>query len=131
MKNMSDPSLSDQATNPDQSVVASEQTQPLTSTNVQGSAMLDAQVAAGNQPEGDPIAYPIATNFSGGTATGDAKTAGASTVMGPYSTNEQSSEKGSVNLHNNPDVPNAQMQGTLPNTDPIGMPIDPETNLRE
>ncbi len=129
---MSDPSLSDQATNPDQSVVASEQAQPLTSTNVQGSAMLDAQVAArGNQPEGDPTAYPIATNFSGATATGDAKTAGASGVMGSFSTNEQSAEKGSVNLQNNPDVPNAQMQGTLPNTDPIGMPINPETNLPE
>lgn len=129
---MSDPSLSDQATTPDQSVVASEQAQPLTSTNVQGSAMLDAQVAAGeNQPEGDPIAYPIATNFSGATATGDSKTAGASGVMGSFSTDEPSSEKGSVNLQNNPDVPNAQMQGTLPNTDPIGMPIDPETNLPE
>ena len=129
---MSDPSLSDQATTPDQSVVASEQAQPLTSTNVQGSAMLDAQVAArGNQPEGDPIAYLIATNFSGATATGDSKTAGASGVMGSFSTDEPSSEKGSVNLQNNPDVPNAQMQGTLPNTDPIGMPIDPETNLPE
>jgi len=37
---MNDPSLSDQATTPDQSVVASEQAQPLTDTNVAGSAML-------------------------------------------------------------------------------------------
>lgn len=129
---MNDPSLSDPATTPDKSVVASEQAQPLTSSNVQGSAMLDANIAAGeNQPEGDPTNFPIATNFSKATATGDPKTAGASTVIGPYSTDEQSSDKGYVNLQNNPDVPNDQMQGTLPNTDPIGMPIDPETNLRE
>ena len=128
---MNDPSLSDQATSPDQSVVASQQDQPHSSSNVAGSAMLDAQATAGNQPEGEPITEAIATNFSGGAATGDAKTAEASSVMGPYSTDQQSSEKGSVNLQNNPDVPNAQMQGTLPITDPIGMPIDPETNLQE
>jgi hypothetical protein len=132
IKNMNDPSLSDSATTPDRSTVASDQAQPLTPSNVQGSAMLDAQIAVGgNQPEGEPTNAPIATNFSGATATGDSKTAGASGVMGSFSTDEPSSEKGSVNLQNNPDVPNAQMQGTLPNTDPIGMPIDPETNLPE
>lgn len=128
---MNDPSLSDAATTPDRSVVASEQAKPLTPSNVQGSAMLDAQIAAGgNQPEGDPTNAPIATNFSRETTTGDAKTAGASTIMGPYS-EQQPSEKGRVNLQNNPDVPNNEIQGSLPNTDPIGMPIDPETNLQE
>lgn len=128
---MNDPSLSDQANSPDRAVVASEQAQPLTPTNVQGSAMLDAHIAAGgNQPEGQPIDAPIATNFSKDTSTGDAKTAGASTMMGAYS-DEQPSEKGRVNLQNNPDVPSDEIQGTMPNTDPIGMPIDPDTNLQE
>jgi len=127
-----DPSLSNPATNPDQSTVASQQAQPLTQTNVAGSAMLDAKAAVGGQdPEGDPTNYPIATNFTTADATGDAKTAGASGTMGPYSKDEPVSEKGSVNLHNNPDIPSDQMQGTLPNTDPVGMPIDPETNLHE
>ncbi|ARV57498.1 hypothetical protein BZZ01_01595 [Nostocales cyanobacterium HT-58-2] len=40
-------------------------------------------------------------------------------------------EKGSVNLQNNPDLPSEQMQGNLPDTDPIEMPIDPETNLQD
>ncbi|RUR76720.1 hypothetical protein ACF3DV_06900 [Chlorogloeopsis fritschii PCC 9212] len=130
---MSDPSLSDQATTPDQSVVASEQAQPLTDTNVAGSAMLDANVAAGEttNPQGEAIANPIATNFSEATATGDPKIAGVSSTTGPNTTNEQPSEKGVVNLQNNPDIPNEQMQGTLPNTDPIEMPTDPETNLPE
>ncbi len=92
--------------------------------------MLNAQAAAGGQePEGDPTNYPIATNFIKVDTTGDPKTAGASSMMGAYSTDEAVSEKGSVNLHNNPDIPSDQMQGTLPNTDPTGMPIDSETNL--
>lgn len=128
---MNDPSLSEQATTTDRSAVASEQAQPLTPSNVQGSAMLDAHIAAGgNQPEGEPTNAPIATNFSEETSRGDAKTAGASGMMGPYS-DQQPSEKGRVNLQNNPDVPSDEIQGTLPNTDPIGMPLDPETNLQE
>jgi len=127
-----DPSLSNPATTPDQSAVASQQAQPNTPTNVAGSAMLDAKAAAGGQePEGDPTNYPIATNFTTDDTTGDAKTAGASSMMGAYSQDEPISEKGSVNLHNNPDIPSDQMSGSLPNTDPVGMPIDPETNLRE
>ncbi|MBW4449316.1 MAG: hypothetical protein KME38_21365 [Spirirestis rafaelensis WJT71-NPBG6] len=127
-----DPSLSNPAITPDQSTIASQQAQPHTPTNVAGSAMLDAQAAAGgNEPEGDPTNFPIATNFTKADATGDPKTAGASTIMGPYSTDKQISEKGSVNLHNNPDVPSDEMQGTLPNTDRIGMPIDAENNLQE
>jgi hypothetical protein len=133
-KNMSenDPSLSNPVISPDRSVVASGQAQPNTPTNVAGSAMLDAQAAiGGNEPEGDPTNFPIATNFTKADASGDPKTAGASTIMGPYSTDEQVSEKGSINLQNNPDIPSDRIQGTLPNTDPIGMPIDPETNLQE
>lgn len=130
---MSDPSLSDHATNPDQSVVASDQAQPLTPQNVQGSAMLDADIEAReNQPEGEPINAPIATNFSDTSATGDPKIAGAAGEMGAFSSSERSTEKGSVNLHNNPDVPRDRsdsLQGTIPDTDPTGMPTDPDTNL--
>jgi hypothetical protein len=42
-----------------------------------------------------------------------------------------SSVKGVVNLHNNPDVPGSDAQGTLPDTDPIKLPIDPDTNHPE
>ena len=132
---MSDPSLSEQSTNPDQSVVASQQAQSLTPQTGQGSAMLDADVAAGgNQAAGEPIDAPIATNFSTASGTGDPKTAGVSGEMGPFSTQDASAEKGAVNLHNNPDVPGDRgesPQGKLPNTDPIGMPIDPNTNQPE
>ncbi|MBD0388279.1 MAG: hypothetical protein ICV54_17675 [Nostoc sp. C3-bin3] len=122
-----------EAISPDQSVVASGQAQPNTPVNVAGSAMLDAQATIGeNEPEGNPTNFPIATNFTKAEASGDPKTAGASTIMGTYSSaNEQLSEKGSVNLHNNSEIPSDQMQGTLLNTNPIGMPIDPETNLQE
>lgn len=126
---MNDPSLSDQATTTDRSTVASEQAQPLTPKNVQGSAMLDAHIAAGgNQPQGDPANYPIATNFSTQTTTGDSQTDGASTIT-ELSSEQQPSQKGRVNLQNNPDVPNDEIQGTLPNTDLIGMPLNPDTNL--
>ncbi|MBD2196832.1 MULTISPECIES: hypothetical protein [Calothrix] len=125
-----DQSLSNPAIDPEKSVVTSQEAQPHIPANVAGSAMLDAQVVAGrNEPEGDPINYPIATNFVKADATGDPKTAGSASMMGTYSPDEPVSEKGSVNLHNNPEIPSEQMQGTLPNTDPIGMPIDSETNF--
>ena len=130
---MSDPSLSDQAVNPDQSVVAAQQSQPLTPQNVQGSAMLDAALEAGeSQPSGEPISEPIASNFSNAAGTGDSKTAGVSSEMGAFSASGSSAEKGAVNLHNNPDVPSDRQdspRGTLPDTDPIGMPTDPGINL--
>ncbi|MBD2459569.1 hypothetical protein H6G89_00805 [Oscillatoria sp. FACHB-1407] len=132
---MSDPSLSDQAKNPDRPVVASEQAQPLTSQNVQGSAMLDAHAeVGGNQPEGEPVNAPIATNFSGATTTGDPKTAAASGEMGAFSTDASSAEKGSINLQNNPDIPgdrNDTPQADLPDTDQMKLPINAETNLRD
>ena len=43
----------------------------------------------------------------------------------------EQSEKGRVNLHNNPDVPGSDAQGTLPDTDPIKLPIDSDTNHPE
>ncbi|MBD2106873.1 MULTISPECIES: hypothetical protein [unclassified Nodosilinea] len=128
---MSEPTLSNQQTNPDQAVIASEHAQLMAPTNASGSAMLDAHAAAGEaQPEGDPVESPIATNFSTASTSGDAKTADVATVSGP-STVDQSSEQGQVNLQNNPDIPGEGMQGTLPNTDPIGIPLDPDTNLEE
>lgn len=128
---MSEPSLSDSSTNPDQAVVSSQQAQPLVPQNAQGSATLDAQ-AGGNHPQGEPANAPIATNFSDVEATGDPKTAGVSGEMGAFSKDAPLAEKGSVNLHNNPEIPNDQNdspQGKMPDTDSIGMPTDPATNL--
>ncbi|MBD1917845.1 MULTISPECIES: hypothetical protein [Cyanophyceae] len=128
---MSEPTLSNQQTNPDQAVISSEQAQPMAPTNASGSAMLDAHAAVGEaQPEGDPVEYPVATNFSTASASGDAKTADVATVSGTF-TADQASEQGQVNLQNNPDTPGEGMQGTLPNTDPVGMPLDPDTNIEE
>ncbi|MBD1821569.1 hypothetical protein H6F51_03465 [Cyanobacteria bacterium FACHB-DQ100] len=125
---MSNPSLSDPATNPDQSVVASQQAQPQVPTSVAGSATLDAQTAAGGvQPEGEPISAPIATNFPAATEAGNARTAGVSDVR-ESSTGGQSSDKGSVNFQNNLDVPSDRVQN-LPDTDSLELPNDPETNL--
>ncbi|MCG6138630.1 MAG: hypothetical protein MET45_29120 [Nostoc sp. LLA-1] len=103
------PSVSDPAIEPDQSAVASQEAQPHTPTNVSGSAMLDAQAVAGEQtPEGDPINFPIATNFTQANTTGDPKTAGVSTDKVTDFTDEQKTERGSVNLFNNPDISNAE-----------------------
>lgn len=132
---MNDPSLSEQATTPDQAVIASEQAQPLTSQNVQGSAMLDTNIEAeaeGNQPEGEPLDAPIATNFSRATATGAPKTVGANSEMGSFSTNKSAVETGTVNLHNNPNVPSDRQdswQASLPDTDVIQQPTGADTNL--
>jgi len=49
----------------------------------------------------------------------------------PLSGGQEQPEAGQVHLRSNPDVANDQMQGTLPNTDPTGMPIDPDTNHQE
>lgn len=129
---MSDASMPDRAAKPEREVDASEQSQFHAPPNASGSSLLDANIAAGanTNPEGEAIDNPIATNFSSTTGTGDDKTADAATIAGSYSAREQS-EKGSVNLHNNPDVPSSDMQGTLPNTDPIGLPIDTDVNHQE
>lgn len=128
---MNEPALSDQQTNPDQAVISSEQTQPMASQNVSGSAMLDARAAAGEaQPEGDPVEYPIATNFSTASTPVGGKTADVATVSGPFAA-DQATDKGQVNLQNNPDIPGDEMQGTLPNTDPVSLPLDPDTNLQD
>jgi hypothetical protein len=130
---MSDPSLSNQSKTPDQSVVSSQQSQPLTPQNSQGSAMLDAQAETGGmQPDGEPVSASIATNFSSATAAGDPKTAGASGEMGTFVTQDPSPEKGAVNLHNNPDVPSSRSsspQGKLPDTGAIQLPMNDDTNL--
>jgi len=127
---MTDPSLSDPAATPDRAVIASEEARPQAPTNVAGSAMLDAQVAAGGtQPQGEPVDAPIATNFSGATTVGDPQTAGVTTSHGVGTSEEPSLEQGRVNLQHDPDVPEPEMSGNLPDTDPVGLPIDPETNL--
>ncbi|MEW6497987.1 MAG: hypothetical protein AB1589_36630 [Cyanobacteriota bacterium] len=131
---MSDASMPNQATEPNQEVGASEQAQVFAPPNPGGSAVLDANIAAGatTNPEGEPLANPVATNFSSQTGTtGDAKTGEASSIAGPYSSDREQSEKGHVNLHNNPDVANSNAQGKLPDTDPIELPIDSDVNLGE
>jgi hypothetical protein len=51
------------------------------------------------------IAHPLASNFSSATGTtGEAKTAGSSTIAGSYSADGEQTEKGVLNLHNNPDT---------------------------
>ena len=130
---MNDLSLSEQATNPDQAVVATDQAQPSMSHDNQRGVMLDAdREAGGNQPQGEPANVPIATNFSSTTTDGDPKLAGASGEMGAFSGDQQSAEEGSVQLQSNPDVPSDQqdsLEGTLPDTDPMVLPNNPETNL--
>jgi hypothetical protein len=80
-------------------------------------------------PQGEAISDPIATNFSSATGTGDNKTAEVSTVAESYSGDEEQSEKGSVHLQNNSNIPDTSLQGTLPDTDSIQLPIDSDTNL--
>jgi hypothetical protein len=128
---MSDASMPNQASEPNQEVGASQQAQVFAPPNPGGSAVLDANIAAGasTSPEGEAIAHPIASNFSSQTGQADAKTAGSSTIAGPDSADGEQSEKGVVNLHNNPDVADSNAQGTLPNTDPIGLPINSDVNL--
>lgn len=130
---MSDASMPNQETEPSQEVDASEQSQLHAPTNAGGSALLDANSAAGasTTPEGAAIANPIATNFSSGTKTGDTKTALASTVTELNSTQPEQPEQGSVHLQNNSDVPDRNAQGALPDTDPIKLPIDADVNLPE
>ncbi len=130
---MSDASVPNQATEPDQSIASSQQAQPQAASDVAGSALLDASAAAGEttNPQGEPITYPIATNFSEATATGNIETAPAATTSGSYSAEREQPEVGYLHLQDNSDVANDQIQGTLPNTDPIGLPIDPATNHQE
>jgi hypothetical protein len=130
---MSDASMPNQASEPNQEVDASQQAQVFAPPNPGGSAVLDANIAAGasTNPEGEAIANPVATNFSSQTGQAEAKTAEASSIAGPYSAGGEQSEKGRVNLHNNPDVPDSNAQGTLPNTDPIGVPLDSDVNHQE
>jgi len=122
---MSDPSLPDPKTNPDQSVVPSEQAQPMTPTPESGGAMLDAHIETGEtQPEGEPVEHPAATNFTDQSATGEAKTADVSVMAGPRST-------GKVNLRHQSDIADESMQGRLPDTDSTGMPSDRGVNLSD
>lgn len=130
---MNQPSRSDQETNPNPSVTSAQDAQPSIPQNAQGSAMLDANIEASkNQPEGEAIAHPTATNASDKDTTGVSKTADVSGRRGAFSTDDPSTEKGAVNLHNNPQVPSDRHEsitGEMPDTDRIKRPIDPKTNL--
>lgn len=127
---MSDASMPNQATEPDQDTAASQQAQLHAPPNLGGSAVLDANIAAGEStnPEGEALTDPIASNFSSATGTRDAKTADVSTVAGPYSAGGDKSER-DVHLQNDPNPPGNTLEGTLPDTDLIKLPLDPDTNL--
>lgn len=130
---MTDASTPKQASEPNQNITAAQQSQVYAPPDPGGSAMLDANITAGEttNPEAEEFADPIATNFSTANPVGDPKTAGASGEMGAFSTDTPSTEKGAVNLHNNPNPGDRDhsLQGTLPDTDPMTLPSDPETNL--
>lgn len=82
---MSNASIPNQATEPNQDIISSEQAQVNKPTNPGGSAVLDGNIAAGEStnPNAEAIANPIATNFSSETGKADAKTAEVSTVAEP------------------------------------------------
>ena len=114
-------------------VGASGQAQLYAPSNASGSTVLDANIAAraSTNPEGFAIANPITTNFSSGTGTGNAKTADASTVAEPNSADSKQLEKGTVHLQNNLDLADSDIQGTLPDTDPIELPLDTDVNHQQ
>lgn len=129
---MTDASMPNQAAEPDQDVTSSQQAQVYAPPNPGGSAMLDANIAAGEStnPKVEGADEPIATNFSSGTKSGDVKTANTSTVAGAYTGNQEQTETGKVHLQNNPDAPDSgDMQGTLPDTDPTSLPLNADVNL--
>ncbi|MBD3884053.1 hypothetical protein IFO70_20095 [Phormidium tenue FACHB-886] len=129
---MTDTSMPNQAAEPDQDIASSQQAQLYAPPNAGGSALLDANLAAGEttNPKSEKFDDPIATNFSSGTGTGDVKTADASTVAGAYSADSDQSEEGTVHLQNSPNLPGSD-PGTLPDTDQIALPINPDVNLQD
>lgn len=112
---------------PDQAVVASEQAQPMVPDRASGSTLQEAETEARQtQPEGAPVEHPIATNFST-ASSGDAKTAGASSVSGPYETDQTTTDRDRVSLQNNPNTPDDEaVQGNLPDTQPIDSDTQPD-----
>lgn len=125
---MSDATMSNEAASPDKAVAASDEYLPKPYAG--GSAMLDASIAVSEQapPEGTPVEEPIATNTPE-QRSGEAKTARASGIAGAFEAEAGQNRDGQVSLQNNPDVPGVGMQGSLPDTDPVQLPNDPETNL--
>jgi len=125
---MADPSRPNPATNPDDAVVSSDQTQPMVPSTPSGNAQLDAHIATGEaQPEGDPVEYPIATNVAESSRAGASKTANVN-VEGPNSMGAEPASKGNVNLRSHTDIADDQMQGIQPDTDPTGIPMDRDVN---
>ncbi|QYO64220.1 hypothetical protein [Leptolyngbya sp. 7M] len=97
---MPDAEMHNQATEPNQEIAASQQTQAFAPPNSGGSAMLDANIAAGETtaPKVEGAEEPIATNFSSSTGKVDAKTADVTTTAEAASA-EEATEKGTVHLH--------------------------------
>lgn len=128
---MTDASTPKKASEPNRDIVSSDQAQIYAPPTPGGSTQLDANIAASEStnPNQATLTDPIATNFSSETATRESKTAGAEVIAGPYSAEQEQREKGAVHLQNNPNPPDAQVQGTLPDTDPISLPLEPDVNL--
>lgn len=84
---MADRPTSNPASEPEQNIMASQQSQVHTPSDPGGDALLDAQIAAGEEtnPQAPEFADPIATNFSNATDTNAAKMADASGEMGSFS----------------------------------------------
>ena len=124
---MSDATMSNEAASPDKAVAASDEYLPKPYAG--GSAMLDASIVVSEQgtPEGIPVEEPIATNTPE-QRSDEARIAGASGVAGAFEAEGEQEGDGQVSLQNNPDVPDGGMQGSLPDTDLIQLPNDPETN---
>jgi hypothetical protein len=127
---MSDASMSNQANEPDQSIASSQQAQPHASTSAAGSALLDANAASGKttDPQGEPVAAPIATNFSRATAAGETDTVTVATNSESNFAGQDNQETGKVHPQADTDVASDQIQ-EMPDADPAQLPIDSEVNL--
>lgn len=131
-KIMNPSKTSNQSNNPDQSVVSSDQAQPLVPPHASGSSLQSAQAETDGttQPEGDPVEHPIATNFSAASSPGAAKTAAVSSTDGPFEAEQDPHGAERVTLQNNPHTPDDEsVQGDLPDTNPISRPMDSNANL--
>lgn len=108
--------------NSNPSIVSSDQAQPMVQNRASGSALQDVQAETrADQPNGAPVKYPAATNYSDANPVGDDKTADASSIDGPFETDQSSKNQGRVSLQNNPNAPeDDEVQGNMPDTNPIG-----------
>ena len=118
---MNQPKPTNPKSNPDPAVVSPEEANPMVQKRAAGSALQDVEAAARkSRPDGKPVDHPAATNYSDAAAQA-AKTAGASSVDGPYE--GEGNDRDRVSLQNNPNPPEDEaVQGNLPGSDPMSRP---------